>query len=95
MRRGRGKIKNCENTVDKNKVSSSLILGNNLAGLISKQDSFNQCLSSLSLLVFFAQECKTSRKNKIKVDEYVMFEKIRKDKGGGGLMTAIHKSFLQ
>ena len=49
---------------------------------------FHLCLRQFSLL----KNVKHQGKNKIKVDEYVMFEKIRKDKGGGGLMTAVHKS---
>ena len=40
----------------------------------------------------FIQESKTKRKNKVKLNDYVIFEKIRKKSGGGGLLTAVHKN---
>ena len=42
--------------------------------------------------VFFVQESKLTRKSKVKIDDYVIFEKIRKERGGGGLLTAVHRS---
>ena len=30
--------------------------------------------------------------HQIKLDDYIIFEYLRKDKGGGGLLTAVHKS---
>ena len=38
------------------------------------------------------QETKMRRKNKIKISNYVIFEHIRKEKCGGGLLTAIHEN---
>ena len=37
------------------------------------------------------QETKLSRKNQIRLDEYEVFEKVRKNKGGGGIMIGIRK----
>ena len=42
--------------------------------------------------MFFVQETKVKRKNKIKLKDYVTFEHLRKDKGGGGLLTAVHRN---
>ena len=68
------------------------IIGNNAAGILNKVDSFKNTVKKFSPGVFFVQETKTRRKNQIKLDDYVMFEHIRKDKGGGGLLTAVHKN---
>ena len=42
--------------------------------------------------MFFIQESKTNRKNKVKCEDYVIFEHIRNNSGGGGLLTAVHKN---
>ena len=42
--------------------------------------------------MFFVQESKTSRKNKVKLADYVIFEHLRNNSGGGGLLTAVHKN---
>ena len=68
------------------------IMGNNLAGIFNKLDSFKQTIQKFAPGVFFAQETKSRRKNQVKINDYVMFEHIRKDKGGGGLLTAVHKN---
>ena len=41
---------------------------------------------------FFLQETKTKFRNKLKHPDYTFFEYIRKDAGGGGLITAVHNS---
>ena len=69
------------------------IIGNNAAGILNKLESFKENIKTFSPGVFFVQETKSRRKNQIKLDDYVMFEHIRKDKGGGGLLTAVHKTF--
>ena len=39
------------------------------------------------------QESNLLRKNSLKLDNFIIFEYIRKDKSGGGLFTANHKNF--
>ena len=85
MRRGRKKIKT-------NNEENMYILGTNSAGLLNKEDSFKRNISLFKPAVFFVQETKVPRKGKLKVSDYVMFEKIRKTGGGGGLLTAVHKN---
>ena len=68
------------------------ILGSNSAGLLNKSESFQRTIDKFNCGVFFVQETKVRRKNQIKIKDYIMFEHMRKDKGGGGLLTAVHKS---
>ena len=68
------------------------ILGTNAAGILNKLESFEHLIATFKPGVFFVQESKTSRKNKVKLNEYVIFEHIRNKSGGGGLLTAIHKN---
>ena len=68
------------------------IMGNNSAGLLNRGESFKRNIEKCRPGVFFVQESKVRRKNQIKVNDYDIFEHIRKDKGGGGLLTAVHKS---
>ena len=68
------------------------ILGANSAGLANKKESFERCLNLFLPGVFFVQESKLRRKNKIKHPNYVTFEYVRPNNGGGGLLTAVHKS---
>ena len=68
------------------------ILGNNAAGLLNKLDSFFLLIKKFQPGVFFIQESKCKRKNKISHPDYIVFEHVRKSSGGGGLLTAVHKS---
>ena len=68
------------------------ILGANAAGLFNKLESFYRNISLFKPGVFFIQESKARQKNKIKLDDYVIFEHIRNLSAGGGLLTAVHKS---
>ena len=67
-------------------------MGANSAGLFNKKESFQRYLNLFLPGVFFIQESKLRRKNKIKHPNYVMFEYVRQNCGGGGLLTAVHKS---
>ena len=84
----RGKRKSRQKLTQK----SMYILGNNSAGLLNKMESFSRNIEKFKPGVFFVQETKTRRKNQIKLNDYVIFEFIRKNKGGGGLLTAVHKT---
>ena len=68
------------------------ILGANAAGLLNKLESFYRNISTFNPGVVFIQESKSKRKGKIKLDNYTIFEKIRKQTNGGGLLTAVHSS---
>ena len=68
------------------------ILGANAAGLFNKKESLLRNISLFKPGVVFVQETKARRKNKLMLNEYITCELIRKENGGGGLLTAIHKS---
>ena len=68
------------------------ILGTNSAGLLNKKESFLRNISLFNPGVYFIQESKARMKNKIVLKDYITFELLRKNTGGGGLLTAVHKS---
>ena len=68
------------------------LLGANSAGLMNKKESFERYLNLFLPGVFFVQETKLRKKNKIKHPNYVTFEYLRENNNGGGLLTAVHKS---
>ena len=68
------------------------ILGANAAGLFNKKESFLRNISLFNPGVFFIQESKARVKNKIVLNDYITFELLRNNSGGGGLLTAVHKS---
>ena len=53
------------------------ILGANSAGLFNKLESFHRNISLFKPGVFFVQETKARQKNKVKLDDYVIFQHIR------------------
>ena len=69
------------------KYNKSLrLLGVNAAGLKSKFTSFKKVLEDLKPSVFFMQETKFQDEGHIKLDEYIVYEHLRKkEKAGGGL----------
>ena len=88
-RRGRGGKK------QKDLLSKKLILcGANANGIKSKKESFFNLLETYEPHVFLIQETKLSRKNQVRVKGYDVFEKVRKNKGGGGVMIAIKDDIL-
>ena len=91
MKRGKRKSKSSRN-IDSKSESSMFILGANSAGLYNKKESFQRYLNLFLPGVFFVQETKLRRKNRIKHPDYVTFEYLRENNVGGGLLTAIHKS---
>ena len=60
-------------------------MGVNSAGLKSKFTTFKKVLSELKPSVFFIQETKFKTEGKLKLDNYSVFELIRKNREGGGL----------
>ena len=69
-----------------------IIVGNNAAGILNKKQSLMNCVSKYLPGALLIQESKCKRKGLIKINEYAVFEKKRKNVGGGGLLTAIHVS---
>ena len=84
----RGKRKSKAKTLNK----TMNLLGNNAVGILNKLDSFNRTISKFQPGVFLIQKSKCTRKNKIKHPDYVLFEHVRKNSTGGGLLTAVHKN---
>ena len=80
-RRNRRKRKNSRNI-----LKSLRFLGVNCAGLRSKLVTFKKVISELDPSVFFVQETKLKEQGRIKLNEYIIFEKLRSTrKNGGGL----------
>ena len=75
----RGKRKN-----SKNFIKALRFLGVNAAGINSKKTSFKKVISDLNPSVFFIEETKNKETGKLKVDNYIVFEKVRDNGGGGG-----------
>ena len=59
-------------------------LGVNSAGLRSKLFTFKKVLSELKPSVFFVEETKCKDEGKIQLDDYLIFELVRKSRDGGG-----------
>ena len=71
-----------------------MIIGNNTAGLNGKVDSLKRIIEVFQPAVIMLQEVKTRKIGTIKLKEFIIFEKIRENNSGGGLMTIIHKNKL-
>ena len=67
-------------------------MGTNSAGILNKTESLYRNLNLFKPAAIFLQETKTRFKNKLKYPDYTFFEHIRKNSGGGGLITAVHNS---
>ena len=71
----------------KNKKSfkrSVRFLGVNSAGIRSKLTSFKNVLNELKPIVFYVEETKLKDEGKLKLDNYDVFELVRKSRDGGG-----------
>ena len=66
-------------------------MGNNVAGMKSKKESFYNLIKQLNPGVNMLQETKFYQKGSIKVNNISVFEKLRV---GGGLMTLVHNNFM-
>ena len=67
-------------------------MGVNSAGLRSKLTSFKKVVSELKPSVFFIQETKYKEPGRIKMDNYIIYELVRKSRdGGGGLAIGVDK----
>ena len=59
-------------------------MGVNAAGLRSKFLTFKKVLEELKPSVFLVEETKLKEAGRIKVEDYVVFEKVRENRDGGG-----------
>ena len=69
-----------------------MLIGANAAGIMNKIDSLHRIIKVFNPAVIFLQETKIRQRNKLKLNDYDVFENIRNHAGGGGLLTAVHKS---
>ena len=76
----------------KNKVTSLIILSTNAASLKSKLKSFKHELKRSLAGVFTLQETHYATKGKVVIDDFEIFEAIRKGKQKGGTMIGAHRA---
>ena len=75
----RGKRKSAKN------CSKSLrFMGVNAAGIRSKLLTFKKVINDLKPSVFFIEETKLKEAGRLKLDNYIIFEKVRKNRINGG-----------
>ena len=67
-------------------------LGTNGASVLNKRESLERNINLFKPSVFFIQESKARMKNKMKLSDYTIFEYVRKNSLGGGLMTVVHNN---
>ena len=85
VRRGCGKSNHKNNLV---------VVGNNTAGLKNKVVSLKNLIGSLQNIgILLLQETKLYVPGQIKITDFQVFEKLRAQNGGGGLLTAVHVMF--
>ena len=87
-RRGRGESNNVENL----KNTNLTILGNNTAGLTGKLESLKRAIEVFQPGVVMLQETKQKKQGKVKLKGFVIFEKLREENEGGGLMSIVHEN---
>ena len=89
-------IKNRRKRKNSKQLSENLrFLGVNAAGLRPKMLTFKKVIKDLNPSVFSVQETKMKDEGKIKIDDYTIFEKIRKKKENGGGIAIGCKEILK
>ena len=91
-------VKKTQRGKRKNKITIKKhvrFLGVNAAGIRSKITSFKNTLNSLRPEVFFIEETKMKDEGKIEIENYDVFELVRKSKDGGGGLAIGCKKELQ
>ena len=68
-----------------------MIVGNNCAGIKNKRESLSNLIFTVNPGIIFLQETKLYTKGLVKIPNFFVFETIRAQKGGGGLITAVHE----
>ena len=85
-RRGYGK-KNKKHDIEKGYELS--IVGTNSAGLTSKKESLYNIINILKPSIITIQETKHTKIGNTKIPGYQNFERLRKGRSGGGLLTSV------
>ena len=67
------------------------VIGQNVAGLLSKKDSLLSTINTLLPSVIICQETKMPKYGMLNLNGYQVFEKLRVEKSGGGLLVAVDK----
>ena len=65
-----------------------IFAGANINGAKSKWKSWKKVVKDTKATVFFVQETKCDQSNTLKMDGFIIFEKVRVNKGGGGVAIA-------
>ena len=68
-----------------------MILGTNANGLKPKKESLINLLATDNPQVFMIQETMMKKPNQMMIPGYQLYEKVRKGKGGGGIMIGVRK----
>ena len=68
------------------------IIANDCASLLNKKNSLFSLIDKFRPGMILLQETKFKRKNSMRIPNYTVFEYVRKDSNGGGLLTAVHNS---
>ena len=88
------KSKKTRRTLKKNvhSVNNLVLFGTNCNGITSKKESLYSLIECKNPGAFFLQETKVHRKGLIKIENYEIFEVVRKKGLGGCILTGVHKS---
>ena len=75
----------------KNKINNNRfrIIGTNADGILSKKESFLNLIKNENPSCFMVQETKLKSTGQLKVKGYQLFESIRKNRNGGGLLIGV------
>ena len=74
------------------KISKVLVFaGVNPAGVRSKWPTWRKIVSQSNTSVWTMQETKSSEPNKLKMEDFIIYEKVRVHKEGGGVAIAAKK----
>ena len=65
-----------------------VFVGTNVAGAKSKWKSWKKVIKDTKASVFFLQETQCDQANKLKMEGFMIFDKVRVNKGGGGVAVA-------
>ena len=84
-------IKRRKRKSSRNFSKSLRFLGVNANGLRSKLSTFRKVIAKLQPSVFFVEETKYQDAGKLKLDNFIIFELIRKNKSGRGLALGCAK----
>ena len=69
------------------------VIGCNAAGLKQKMQSLSAKVRRFMPGCIFIQETKLYKKGQIKMEEYQIFEQVRSNSKGGGLLLAVYETF--